>query len=156
VFFIVHSLATVNTIPLHCLLSDHYLCMHLASIEHFHHQKHKTLNQHFHYDALFVFDNRGLKFCFRVSEERATYIFRTNESRSEFRFSQPEGGISTLLRNVGKKPVITRCKKPRKNEHRLLNNCRKTLKTYTMAAWIYHCAMDKEGSVCGILITNTG
>jgi hypothetical protein len=101
VFFIVHSLTTVNTILLQRLLHDHYFCMHLASIEHFHHQKHKPLIQRFHYDALFVFENRGLKFCFKVSEQRATSIFRTNESRSEFRFGHPEGGISTLLRNVG-------------------------------------------------------
>jgi len=41
VFFIAHSLTTVNTIPLQLLSRDHYLCMHLASIEHFYHQKHK-------------------------------------------------------------------------------------------------------------------
>lgn len=101
VLFIAHSLITVNTIPLQCLLRDHYLRMHLASIEHFHKKKHKTLIHRFHYDALFVFENRGLKFCFEVSEKRGTSIFRTNESRSEFRFSHPEGGISTLLRNGG-------------------------------------------------------
>jgi hypothetical protein len=101
VFFIARSLTTVNTIPLQCLSRDHYLCMHLASIEHFRQQKHKTLIHRFHYDALFVFESRGLKFCFKVSEKRATSIFRTNESRSEFRFSHPEGEISTLLRNVG-------------------------------------------------------
>ena len=42
VFFIVHSLTTVNTIPLQCLLRDHYPCKHLASIEHCHLQIPKT------------------------------------------------------------------------------------------------------------------
>jgi hypothetical protein len=66
VFFTARSLKTVSTIPLQCLLRDHYLCVHLASIEHFHQQKHKTLIHRFHYDALFVFENCGLKFCFKV------------------------------------------------------------------------------------------
>ena len=60
----VYSLTTVNSILFQCLLRAHYICMNLAVIEHFRHQKHKKLIHCFQYDALFVFENRGLKFCY--------------------------------------------------------------------------------------------